>query len=273
MSNDQDDKSGALQHLDLLITYIKNSYAATSSRLVPLLEDGEITYDLFWALFTPTAVLYTTCAGTDKPRCASLDYGEERVAQDGTKYYSLMCRYFDFDGDALGDVSMEIIIDSFRGVRRISSLIAFPLRFHPDQHAMRARLITQGRKFVSLMGSYHCHCRGAAFTRNNKNEIKKLSVSSRIMVDAKFFKKMKPDYSRPHVSKTENTTSGRLELWSQYSFGSIENWSDQHPSGSIKRTDVELAAMKEDDLLVCCPTVPGFSLNEKIWGRSFPLEV
>jgi hypothetical protein len=25
--------------------------------------------------------------------------------------------------------------------------------------------------------------------------------------------------------------------------------------------------LKEDELLICCPTVPGFSLGDKLWGE------
>jgi hypothetical protein len=35
-----------MKHLDILIDYMKGIYALTITRLLPLLEYGEITYDL-----------------------------------------------------------------------------------------------------------------------------------------------------------------------------------------------------------------------------------
>jgi hypothetical protein len=32
---------------------------------------------------------------------------------------------------------------------------------------------------------------------------------------------------------------------------------------------VELADLTEDDLLICCPTVQGFSFGEKLWGEFY----
>lgn len=272
MGNNRDHDFRSLQHIDFFIDYMRKCYATTSSRLVPLLENGETTYDLLWALFRPNTILYTTCNGADKPRCVFLDYGGEIVAHDGTRHYSLMCRYLDFDGDALGEVVANITIEKFRGTRCISTLKAFPLDLHPNKRAMRARLITQGRKFLSLMGPHHCHCQGAAFTRDSKNQIKKFSVNGRIMVDAEFFRKMNPNYPRPCVGKRMNTTAARLELDS-FANAVSTGTSRTQPSGPIEMISVGPATMEETDLLICCPTVPGFSLNEKVWGESSPLGV
>ena len=129
--------------------------AWTSSRLVPLLEVGEITYDFalgpLQAQCCPVHYLRwhrqtTVCFLGLRPR-------ERRPRRH--KILQLDVPIFRFRRRS----PMEIIIDTFRGTRRISTLIAFPFHFHPDKRAMRARLIRQGRKFVSLMGPHHCHCR------------------------------------------------------------------------------------------------------------------
>lgn len=53
-----------MQHLDLLINCVKSIYVPTTERLLPLLEYGEITYDLLWALFKPNTPICATCFGT-----------------------------------------------------------------------------------------------------------------------------------------------------------------------------------------------------------------
>ena len=56
----------SLKHLDLLVDFIKTTYKFTAQRLHSLLESGEITYDLLWALFKPNSTIYSTCFGTEK---------------------------------------------------------------------------------------------------------------------------------------------------------------------------------------------------------------
>jgi hypothetical protein len=73
-----------------------------------------------------------------------------------------------------------------------------------------------------------------------------VSVDGRVIVDADFFWKMNPIYSRPRANLAESR---------------IRNASSGLPP---PLEDVELAKLREDDLLLCCPTVLGFSFSEKL---------
>src|SRR5450432_217733 len=97
-----DPKTSNLVHLDLLINYIKEAYESITRRLAPLLERGEITYDLLWALFIPNSVAYATCSGTKKSRCIRYDFGEEKTT-NGVEYFHIEGRYWDFDGEVFGE--------------------------------------------------------------------------------------------------------------------------------------------------------------------------
>jgi hypothetical protein len=79
----------------------------------------------------------------------------------------------------------------------------------------------------------------------------RVSVDSRVMVDADFFWKMNPNYTRPRA----NLAGTR--------------WASPPGSDRVKCDDIELSELKEDELLICCPTVLGFSLDEKLWGEIF----
>jgi hypothetical protein len=246
----------------LLIEHLKKDCADTTNRLDSLLKSGKITYDLLWALFKSNTIVYTTCVGTLKPRCVVFDYGEEKTRKNETKYYGMTCHYLDFDGDVFGEATVELAIPKFRGAVRIGSLKSFPLCYHPDQNAIKVDLISCGKKFVSLMGSHHRHCHGAAFTLDNDGNVVKLAVNSRIMVDAAFFRKINPNYSRPRVSEVEDTKSENYGY-----FDLFEIISDAPISRQIKNTDLDPTEMGDRDLLICCPTAPGFSLEDKIWGQ------
>lgn len=70
---DDTDSNAKLKHLGLLVEYIRAAYISTLSRLVSLLENREITYDLLWALFKPNIVIYTTVLDAEKPACCGYD--------------------------------------------------------------------------------------------------------------------------------------------------------------------------------------------------------
>ena len=250
-----------------MIEHIKTTYAPTTHSLFSLQESKEITYNLLWALFKPGALVYTTCLGTGKPRCVIYDSAEEKKLKSGLKYFHMECRYLDFDGKVFGEVSTNIAILRFPGTKRINTLEAFPLKYHSNESGVRADLLRCGRKFVSLRGAYHRHCRGTAFFMHKGNPVK-FPVNSRIMIDAALFRELNPSYSRPRVTESEDT-EGSIDLsyWTDRGY-EIE---PAEPADQIQSYDKGLGEMKEDDFLICCPTVLGFSFNNKIWGEILPL--
>lgn len=189
-----------IAHLDLLIEHIKNTYAATTHSLFSLQEGKEIIYDLLWALFKPGALVYTTCFGTHKPRYVIYDSGEEKITKSRVKYYNMRCRYLDFNGEVFGEVSIELHILKFYRTKRISVLDAFPLQYHSNESSIRVDLLKCGRKFVSLIGTYHRHCYGKAFFMYDRDAIQ-FPIHSRIMIDAAFFQKVNLNYSRLRITK------------------------------------------------------------------------
>ena len=130
----------------------------TTQRLLPLLEHGEITYDLLPMLFKPNTPVYTTCFGTKKPRCVTYDSAEEKTTRSKKKYLSMDCRFFDFDGKTFGKASIALVIPKFRGTKRINTLPAFPLKYHLDENQVKSDFVKCGRKFVRLIGTYYYHC-------------------------------------------------------------------------------------------------------------------
>lgn len=182
-----------MKHFNLLVSFVKKTYASTHERLIAiaLLEAQEITYNLLWALFKPNTVVYTTYFGTGKPRCVKYNSGEERTTNNGVEYFHLECRYLDFDSKVLGETSVELGIPKFRGTRKVNSLDAFPLEYHPSKNKILAHLVDCGRKFVSLMGIHHRQYRGEAFYVRKSKPIK-VPVNCRIMVDGGLFSRSQP---------------------------------------------------------------------------------
>ncbi|KAI8996643.1 P-loop containing nucleoside triphosphate hydrolase protein [Trametes punicea] len=65
------------EHLNHLLSYLKDTYSAPLESLASLLEHGEITFDLLWALFVPgKTTIYTLCPVTSEPRALRLVHAE-----------------------------------------------------------------------------------------------------------------------------------------------------------------------------------------------------
>ncbi|KAG9228673.1 hypothetical protein BJ875DRAFT_388912 [Amylocarpus encephaloides] len=142
----------------------------------------------------------------------------------------------------------------FKVSRSINTDLAINPNHHNNHHFPFHFLVKCGRKFVSLMGTYHCHCQGEAFFMHRGDPVR-VSVNSRMMIDADFFWKMNPNYSRPRAD-TVTPNSGLSPPPGYWPFGS-----------QVKSDGVEPYDLKEDDFLICCPTVLGFSFDEKLWAE------
>lgn len=179
---------------------------------------------------------------------------------NGVEYFHLECHYVDFDGKAFGETSIELAILKFRGTKRIDSLDAFPLEYHPNKIQVKANLVELGRKFVSLMGVHHRQYRGDAFYMRKGQPIK-VPVNSRIMIDAVFFQEANPNHTRPSINQSVKQDSSD---WPWIIFESDDHFTNQ--SDQLKSNGKDPAEMDEDDSVLCSPNVPGFSYGNKLWG-------
>ncbi|KAH8878683.1 hypothetical protein GQ53DRAFT_82027 [Thozetella sp. PMI_491] len=237
--------SAAEKHLDVLLRYLDATFQPTDDRLSVLLAEGRVTYDLLWALFQPNAEVYTTCRGTKASRCLLFTQIEERKDIVGSKYMHLESRYIGSDGKVLGEVTTSSAIPIFRGERRIDSLTAYPLQYHPEKDDIRKQLEECGRKYVSLLGIHHRKYTGKAFDYDEKANIVALHVEGNIMVDFECFHENMPNYPSARVQQMRHQYSvlGRCEV--------------------LKPANVDPTQLKLEEFLICSPTVLGFSFEKK----------
>ena len=249
-------------HLALLIGYLQQAYETTIAQLHPLLKHGEIIYELLWALFKPNEILYTTCFGTHKDRGVVFDHGEEKEDNFKRKYYNLSCRYRDYNGTVFGETTIDLQISKFAGSRRIETLTTFPFAYHPRRPAVEAELVECGQKFVKLMGTHHCHCKGSGFYMTKDGPFH-MQIDSRIMVDAAFFREMNPNYSRPKIDTAGEIRPDPPQECVDLFDGTVTT--KVSPHDQITESSLDPSAMTKDELLVCCPTVLAFNFKDKFW--------
>jgi hypothetical protein len=246
-----------LKHLNLLVEYIRTAYISTTSRLASLLKNREITYDLLWALFKPNTEIYTTILDAEKPACYRYDSGTEKTTSTGVTYFHVECRLLDFNGEVFGEVSTALGIQKFQGAKRVDRLEAFPFEFHRHQKKMKEYLVRCGRQFVSLMGQHHVRYYGNAFYVE-KGEYIEVPVNSRIIVDVAYFRKINPNYTRPHINELARPSSLNNDYTLFFSNSEAEE---------VKTNDLDTTNMSEGDLMICSQTVYGWSFGNKRWCK------
>lgn len=159
---------------------MKKNYQSTLAQISNLTSHGEITFNLLYAVLIPRTVFITRCTKTGEPRALKLLSATLEMSPRGP-FYSLCCHGVeaasadDDDDDDDDNVDADIERDStlsfgldqtwlniheFKGTRKISTLSAFPIQYHPDPDAIRARLIRRGRKWAVLSGIHHVAYRG-----------------------------------------------------------------------------------------------------------------
>jgi hypothetical protein len=136
---------------------------------------------------------------------------------------------------------------------------------------------------MNLRGAHYRYCNGSAFYMREGEPVE-VYIDCRIMVNATCFRKMNPNYFRPTVVIDRDhgyDLSPFLELsWEVLSDGasseassddaltvtSFDLASETAPDQS-ESSVVEQAETTDECLLIYCPTVPGFSLKDKMWGK------
>ncbi|KAI9770678.1 MAG: hypothetical protein M1839_003062 [Geoglossum umbratile] len=250
----------SIRHLNLLTQYLTDHYDATLKRFNALLEEGKISFDLLWILFQPNTLVYTTCPGSDQPRCLKFDFGQMEQSSQGECFFKLDCRYLDYDGKVFGEVETSLAVTEFRGVKKINTLHVFPLQYHEQAERLKDALAARGRKFISLIGIHHCNYKGIAFAKP-KGKYDKVYVENRVMIDAGEFKQINPNYNSSRINS-------RTDLFEEsFLYDRILGWDSfsSKDSKAVKTNGIAPNETKKEDLLLCSPTVLGFSFSNKLW--------
>ena len=84
------------------------------------------------------------------------------------EYYLVEILYLDNDGKKYGMAEMDLQIKNFQGVKKITSLPVYPLKYHPNSDEMKARLVERGKKFAGMSGMHYKNHQGMAYFKVRK---------------------------------------------------------------------------------------------------------
>ena len=197
-----------IEQLKILIKYIEKDYAKTSRTLYPMLAKGDITFELLWCLFRSDEICYTTTYGAaDEPRAFKVTVATKEHSFVRGTWYQIEGDYLEFNGKEFGLGSMSVDVDSFKGPRKINTLPCYPLKYHKDAEALKTRLITRGKKFVSLAGLQYKFHKGLGFVKR-KRQVVKVSTNGRVMLAPADFRQINPNYPISTVRATDPNLLG-----------------------------------------------------------------
>ncbi|KAH8103842.1 P-loop containing nucleoside triphosphate hydrolase protein [Cristinia sonorae] len=291
--------------IPILTNYLRKDYNASLTRMATLTSQGEITFNLLYFIFVPRSILLLECPSTGEPRAVRLV-----SVSEGLGSYTLMCESIDAvddatlttnhagndtwstpaqtdtqvnDGKAFGWVSQRVIIPSFRGIKRIDSLDAYPLKFCPKEGEVRKRLVERGRKWADLRGVHHMQYSGTACWRDlfpdGGTKSHPYLVNSRIMIDRGNFVKLFPNSDLPkavaHKPAPPPPPPPPANLGTvtpPYQYNPPPVIIDGAQIQTLRFTKRGAAAiqpeaedMSEEELLLAPATLYGYSLGDKLW--------
>lgn len=230
------------------LRFINEDFGHQIGSLESLLNNGEITFDLLWALMKPKDhVVSMQFRLTGQSQALSVVSGTYLRRQNSTNYFKLNGRMISHDGEDFGYGFVDIEIDEFDGARKITSLKAYPIQYDPNPDILRKNLIQRGRKYLSLIRALpRAFCQEYTMdfgledheTSNGKIQAQKANLRGRVMAD-------------PEAWKFNNG-------WTDLATPIIER------EYSITGKDLNLL---DDQLLVCANWINGFSLTHKSWGQ------
>jgi hypothetical protein len=244
-----------------LIDFLKTHYASTTERLTALRKHQKITFELLHVFFQPGSIIYIDCATSEKPKCLKFDSGKMKTTDTDEKCFELNCRYLTHNGKRPGEAPIKTRILEFQGATKITSLGVYPLQYHPAKQEMIDELTERKRKFINLTkaGVHYRTYQGMAFYRKGKDKVQKFNVRDRVIVDPKSFRKKNPNYFFPSVRET-SLPARAIDVTSLTDiFGS-----DNGSSGKKDMVTKRKTSFSTEDLLLCSPTVFGFSLSIKL---------
>ncbi|KAI0098140.1 P-loop containing nucleoside triphosphate hydrolase protein [Nemania sp. FL0031] len=249
----------ALDYIRLLLNVLRRELKDTVKESRELISKSLMTFKYLWTLYKPGDIVFN--GSTTSPQMYKVARTEYDTDSKGKPVFDLRCFGVDWDGKEFGKHMSWQRTPSFDGIKKITDLRLYPQRFIQEKRQVRDRLLTRGRTFSSLAGSFYRAYRGTAietisFVSRQVNITiessfspgagvnRTIHVDGRVMIDAMAY----------YQYNTSNSPSlDRL-------FDPVSE--DASNNGSKGQT---IPTLTEEQLLLCVPTVKGYVFAQKSW--------
>ena len=233
----------SLSQLKLLVEWIKSHFELDISAYDKCLSGDvkAIAYDRLWTIFPTNAVVH--CKVLNQHRAYRV-YNTWYEEGDHAAFW-LSLNYVDFDGEDIGTRRTTLFIQKYTGTQELSELSTRPLHLLDDAADLRKELITRGKKFESFIGQHYLEYNGIAVKRG-ENGYNRISVTGRVMVDAKTYHRLDANDS-----------------FSVDEFPHNRGRRDRNNTDDFETEGYDFDKLSDDDLMMTNAFVRGYSFSIK----------
>jgi hypothetical protein len=276
LGDDTEDKRTTKAHAELLQEILTKEFKTMIDTSQDMKSKKVMTYEHLWTLFQPGATVFARQDGQETAMTlVETKYG---VDSNGVPCFWLTCKYVDWDGAKFGSNKINLSISVYTGTRAITSLRVYPIEFHPEGEAIRARLIERGAKAETLAGPNYRAYQGVAWRQGQFGNKDKYNVKGRIVIDTYGWNRFNPAqaiYVTP-LNQKDPTPPPPPGQYDEGEEEECQEFEDEDDSGM----PIDGAFADEDDAakhppltteqkLICSPLLRGYSLKNKLWLNFF----
>ncbi len=136
-------------HLELLTGLMTDLFGTMRKKLRSLRQSQLINYELAWTYFPEGSILF--CDAGDCERLFRI-LGTRYECNQAGKRLEILCEHMVFNGMTFEWATATLEIPAFGGNVPITSLPHYPLEFHREVDALKARVVTRGKKVLDFQG-------------------------------------------------------------------------------------------------------------------------
>ncbi|KAL8794792.1 MAG: hypothetical protein Q9182_007593 [Xanthomendoza sp. 2 TL-2023] len=257
LNNEQDPTIKS--HIQLFYDALKTDLELTLETRDDFVEHKTITFNALWMIFSPGEIVITTCNGRQMAARLVAGFVDQMRNED---VYHLECEMIHTDGEAFGWTKHPYDIQEFGGMRKISDLSVYPLKFHRNVEKITRKLIDNGKAYEKLLGVHHKYYQGLALDGRHH-----FHVDGRIILDAKSHRCHNPSrvIVEPFKKLKTPKTCDSLTVIDDSESDTLSDDDHDPPLSSAKAKKVPVPALTEEQLMLCGSLVKGYSLRNKRW--------
>lgn len=195
----------AVKHVAVLSKLIEKEFASRIADVENMIPKGTATYEIVREAFWPGDLVVNRCSGNRAYRVTAVNYCE---TWDGKEYLDVDAEYIDSNGKEFGVCSTSFQIPKFKGVKYLTELSAYPLKYHPQYEEIKVALLARGRKWAALQGQHFKAHKGVGKTYEAYPN--RVNIDSRCMIDTETFNRKNSNYEIMVNEIADELVDGKL---------------------------------------------------------------
>ncbi|KAL8696045.1 MAG: hypothetical protein Q9224_003001 [Gallowayella concinna] len=258
LNNEQDPTTKS--HIQLFYDALKTDLELPLETRRDFVDHRTITFNALWMIFSPGDIVITNCNGRQIAARLVAGFVDQSRHED---VYHLECEMIHTDGEIFGWTKHPFDIQEFGGMRKISDLSVFPLKFHRNVEKITRKLIDNGKAYEKLLGVHHKYYQGLALDGRHL-----FHVDGRIILDTKLHNWHNPgrviEEPLKKLGASESYDDSTVIDDSESDTSSDEDRDLPNFTAKAKKA-VPVPALTEEQLMLCGSLVKGYSLRNKRW--------